>query len=138
MCTQWKFVQVLRNIAIRVRALHEAGYVHCNLSPEAVKWDPRENRWMLCEFGHAARAGDPRRGGGGLSDAKITYAAPEGVAVDGRTESLTLRNDVVAKVPLDVWAFAVVALEIMLGSQLMDSNNEAEVRCSVSIMWCFC
>lgn len=120
--------EVLRNIALRVRALHEAGYVHCNLSPEAVKWYPRENRWMLCEFGHAARAGDARRGGGGISDTKITYAAPEGVAVDGRTESLTLRSDVVAKVPLDVWSFAVVALEVMFGSQLLDSTNEAEVK----------
>lgn len=133
----WKCVQVLRNIALRVRALHEAGYVHCNLSPEAVKWYPRENRWMLCEFGHAARAGDARRGGGGISDTKITYAAPEGVAVDGRTESLTLRSDVVAKVPLDVWSFAVVALEVMFGSQLLDSTNEAEVRCSYTILTCF-
>jgi serine/threonine protein kinase len=122
-------VQVLRHILLRVRALHDAGYVHCNLSPEAFKWYPRENRWMLCEFGHAARAGDPRRAGaGGLSDTKITYAAPEGVAIDDRTESLTLRRDVAAKVPLDVWSFAVVALEVMFGSPLLDATNETEVR----------
>lgn len=123
---------MLRHIALRVRALHEAGYVHCNLSPEAFKWYPRENLWMLCEFGHAARAGDARRAGpGGLSDTKITYAAPEGVAIDDRTESLRLRNDVVAKVGLDVWSYAVVALEIMFGLPLLDSSNEAEVRATV-------
>jgi serine/threonine protein kinase len=122
-------MQVLRHIALRVRALHDAGYVHCNLSPEAIKWYPRENRWMLCEFGHAARAGDARRAGaGGLSDAKIPYAAPEGVAIDAETESLTLRSNVVAQVPLDVWSFAVVALEVMFGSPLLDSRNEAEAR----------
>ena len=121
-------VQVLRHMALRVRALHEAGYVHCNLSPDALKWYPRENLWMLCEFGHAARAGDARRAGpGGLTDTKITYAAPEGVAIDDRTESLRLRNDVVAKVGLDVWSYAVVALEVMFGSPLLDSSNEADV-----------
>lgn len=121
-------MQVLRHIALRVRALHDAGYVHCNLSPEAFKWYPRENRWMLSEFGASARAGDARRvGAGGLADTKMTYAAPEGVAIDGRTESLTLRSDVMAQVPLDVWSYAVVALEVMFGSPLLDNTNEAEV-----------
>jgi serine/threonine protein kinase len=67
--------QMMHQLALRLRDLHELGYVHRDLKPGNVMWLPRENRWTLIDFGCAARTGEDARFGFSLA-----YAAPEVIA----------------------------------------------------------
>jgi serine/threonine protein kinase len=67
--------QMMHQLALRLRDLHELGYVHRDLKPGNVMWLPRENRWTLIDFGCAARTGEDARLGFSLA-----YAAPEVIA----------------------------------------------------------
>lgn len=65
-------MQMIHQLAIRLRDLHGLGYVHRDLKPSNVMWLPRENRWTLIDFGCAARIGESAKQG-----FSIAYAAPE-------------------------------------------------------------
>jgi serine/threonine protein kinase len=65
-------MQVLTHIASRLHDVHEAGYVHRNLKPSNVLWQPSRNRWILIDYGLAAIIGEPAQIGFSLA-----YAAPE-------------------------------------------------------------
>jgi hypothetical protein len=65
-------VQMISQLALRLRDLHELGYVHRDLKPANVMWLPRQNRWTVIDFGCAARTGEEARLGFSFS-----YAAPE-------------------------------------------------------------
>jgi serine/threonine protein kinase len=66
---------MMHQLALRLRDLHELGYVHRDLKPANVMWLPRENRWTVIDFGCAARTGEEARLGFSLA-----YAAPEVIA----------------------------------------------------------
>eukprot|EP00892_Ulva_mutabilis_P009707 jgi/Ulvmu1/7108/UM034_0014.1 len=119
--------EVLVHAALRLRTLHRAGYVHCNIGPSTVKWFPQDNMWKLAEFHHAARAGDLRRGGApGLADVSPHYAAPESInkSHNGGNSSTSLCPEVTASTALDVWSFGVMATEILGSFRLMDDTKE--------------
>jgi serine/threonine protein kinase len=63
---------MISQIALRLRDLHEVGYVHRDLKPANVMWLPRENRWTLIDFGCVACTGEAARLG-----FSFAYAAPE-------------------------------------------------------------
>jgi serine/threonine protein kinase len=65
-------VQMISQIALRLRDLHKLGYVHRDLKPANVMWLPRQNRWTVIDFGCAAHTGEEARLGFSFS-----YAAPE-------------------------------------------------------------
>jgi serine/threonine protein kinase len=63
---------MIRQLALRLRDLHESGFVHRDLKPANVMWLPSKNRWTVIDFGCAARTGDDEP----LSFT-TEYAAPE-------------------------------------------------------------
>ena len=65
-------MQMVHQLAIRIRDIHALGYVHRDLKPGNVMWLPRENRWTVIDFGCAARTGEPATLG-----FSVAYAAPE-------------------------------------------------------------
>ena len=69
------FVQMLNQLALRMKDLHALGYVHRDLKPGNVMWLPRENCWTVIDFGCAARTGDSAR-----LAFSLAYASPEVVA----------------------------------------------------------
>jgi serine/threonine protein kinase len=68
-------MQMIYQLALRLKDLHDLGYVHRDLKPANVMWLPRENRWTVIDFGCAARTGEDARLGFSLA-----YAAPEVVS----------------------------------------------------------
>jgi serine/threonine protein kinase len=68
-------VQMMHQLALRLRDLHALGYVHRDLKPGNVMWLPRENRWTVIDFGCVARTGEDARLG-----FSVAYAAPEVIA----------------------------------------------------------
>jgi serine/threonine protein kinase len=63
---------MMHQLGIRLKDLHELGYVHRDLKPGNVMWLPRQNRWTIIDFGCAARTGQEARLGFSLA-----YAPPE-------------------------------------------------------------
>jgi serine/threonine protein kinase len=76
-CTSWLslLMQMILQLAVRLKELHALGYVHRDLKPGNVMWLPRENRWTVIDFGCVARTGESARLG-----FSIKYAAPEVIA----------------------------------------------------------
>jgi serine/threonine protein kinase len=68
-------VQMMQQLARRLRDLHAMGFVHRDLKPGNVMWLPREDRWTVIDFGCVARTGEDAKLG-----FSIAYAAPEVVA----------------------------------------------------------
>jgi serine/threonine protein kinase len=65
-------LQMMYHLALRLRDLHNLGYVHRDLKPANVMWLTRQNRWTVIDFGCAARTGEDAR-----MAFSLAYAAPE-------------------------------------------------------------
>lgn len=76
------FVQTAQGLA----ALHQLGYVHCDLKPNNILRDNATGHVKVIDLGQAARAGTAKRRVQGTPD----YMAPEQV----RLEPVTVRTDV--------------------------------------------
>jgi serine/threonine protein kinase len=74
-CWSTACVQMILQLAVRLKELHALGYVHRDLKPGNVMWLPRENRWTVIDFGCVARIGESARLG-----FSVKYAAPEVIA----------------------------------------------------------
>jgi serine/threonine protein kinase len=44
-------LQMILQLAVRLKELHALCYVHRDLKPGNVMWLPRENRWTVIDFG---------------------------------------------------------------------------------------
>lgn len=103
-------VQILANVAKRLEAMHDAGYVHRDLKPANVMWLPRENLWTLIDFGCAAKT---------ASKASISftlgYAAPETILALNRRAPYVIANPAA-----DAWALGVMMFELLTGHKAFD------------------
>ena len=78
-------MQMMHQLALRMKDFHALGYVHRDLKPGNVMWLPRENRWTVIDFGCAARTGKPAS----LSFS-LAYAAPEVISAYRRGDKTVL------------------------------------------------
>ena len=88
---------------MRLADMHDAGYVHRDLKPANVMWLPRENRWIVIDFGCAARIDEPAP-----LNFTLAYAAPE-VASAAMASQKVIRPTPA----LDAWSLGVMAFELM-------------------------
>jgi serine/threonine protein kinase len=96
---------VLGHVSERISDLHKAGYVHRDLKPGNIMWQPRTYTWVLIDFGLAARIGESAPVG-----CTPGYAAPE-------TARAYLQGDrrVLADDKVDSWALGIIAFELLIG-----------------------
>jgi serine/threonine protein kinase len=106
-------LQMILQLAVRLKELHALGYVHRDLKPGNVMWLPRENRWTVIDFGCVARIGESARLG-----FSVKYAAPEVITAYRRGANTMI-------VQVCHWAvqvsFVLLGVQGML-SKLIDSR----------------
>ena len=103
-------MQVIANVAKRLEAMHESGFVHRDLKPANVMWLPRENQWILIDFGCSAPVHEEAP-----MSFTLTYAAPEMIE-EWRTGAKTCMSETA----VDAWALGVMVYELLTGKPAFD------------------
>jgi serine/threonine protein kinase len=97
-------MQVLGHVSQRIADLHKEGYVHRDLKPGNIMWQPRTYNWVLIDFGLVARIKESVSVG-----CTPGYAAPEtALAVTQGQKRMVVDEKV------DSWALGVIAYELLL------------------------
>lgn len=115
-------MQVLANIAARIRDMHAAGFVHRDLKPANIILLPGENRWTIIDFGCVARIGTRVPLAFSLS-----YSPPEVIRAAQEQET-----HMKASAAVDVWALGVVAYELLTGAPAFRIVTDGVVKVLIS------
>jgi serine/threonine protein kinase len=110
----------LGHLSQRISDLHAAGYVHRDLKPGNIMWQPSTYTWVLIDFGLAARIGESAPVG-----CTPGYAAPE-------TARAFLKGDrrILADDKADSWALGIIAFELLIGRSAFGMfQGVNDVRC---------
>lgn len=97
-------LQVISEVAERLKVLHEAGLVHRDLKPANILWLPRVNAWTIIDFACVAQCDQVRE-----PAFTMQYAAPEAV------KAATCGDSMPVSTQLDCWSLGVVAFELLTG-----------------------
>ncbi|RMH40195.1 MAG: serine/threonine protein kinase, partial [Deltaproteobacteria bacterium] len=111
-----QLVQLARDVAAGLEAVHAAGLVHGDLTPRNVVL-ASAGGWKLVDFGLAAAAGDA---GAGVTAATVPFAAPE-----------RLRG-APANAGTDIYAFAAVLYTAVTGRPPFDAGTSAATIAAVA------
>ena len=98
--------------------MHEAGFVHRDLKPANVMWLPRENRWIVIDFGCVARIGEAAP-----VSFTLAYAPPE-VARAHAAGTTQMK----ATAALDAWSLGVMAFELLTGAPAFKFLTEGRAK----------
>jgi eukaryotic-like serine/threonine-protein kinase len=119
-------LQVLGHVSQRIADLHQEGFVHRDLKPGNIMWQPRTYNWVLIDFGLVA---------GIQTNAPVGctpgYAAPETAQalMQGQRQMLVTEK-------VDSWALGVIAYELLLEKPafgMFQGVNEVRFR-DVSVL----
>jgi serine/threonine protein kinase len=97
-------MQVLGHVSQRIADLHKEGFVHRDLKPGNIMWQPRTYTWVLIDFGLVSRIRESAPVG-----CTPAYAAPETALALLQGQKQMIVDDKV-----DSWALGVIALELLL------------------------
>jgi eukaryotic-like serine/threonine-protein kinase len=97
-------VQVLGHVSQRIADLHKVGYVHRDLKPGNIMWQPRTFSWVLIDFGLVARIQESAPVG-----CTPGYAAPETALA-----LLQGHKKMIVDEKVDSWALGVIAYELLM------------------------
>jgi serine/threonine protein kinase len=97
-------LQVLGHVSQRIADLHQEGFVHRDLKPGNIMWQPRTYTWVLIDFGLVAAIQEYAPVG-----CTPGYAAPETAQalLQGQRQMLVDEK-------VDSWALGVIAYELLL------------------------
>jgi serine/threonine protein kinase len=100
----------LSAISGELRRIHRAGYAHCDLKPDNIASDIRRVDMSRCvvpiDYGNASRIGKRLR-----APPIVAYRPPE------------VAPGIVASPAVDVWSMGCLAIEMLIGRQLFDSDG---------------
>ncbi|NJR43068.1 MAG: protein kinase, partial [Akkermansiaceae bacterium] len=100
-------MQVLHQVAERLRDLHAAGWVHRDVKPGNVMFLHHKRQWTLIDFGCAGKSGTTAR-----NMFTVMYAAPEVLQASCRGEQRIRVTEA-----MDAWSLGVMALEMFAGNR---------------------
>lgn len=116
---QRRLEETLGDIARGLQALHEAGFVHCDLKPANIRVD-RQGRAVLLDFGLLTQTDAEAQSTKGMGSGTVAYMAPEqaagatvGPAADWYALGTSLYEALTGRLPFT----GSRALEIMLAKQ---------------------
>eukprot|EP00892_Ulva_mutabilis_P004140 jgi/Ulvmu1/2098/UM125_0001.1 len=109
---------MLSSVSKRLSALHDAGYVHCNLKPSKILLPASTRLWKVSGFSRVVRAGSevPLR-------FTLAYAAPEVVAA-----CMSGCEAIRCTPALDAWALGVVAFEMLTGTSAFNLVTDGSAK----------
>lgn len=116
-------MQVLAHVAVCLRDMHGAGFVHCDIKPSNIMLLAAGNRWTIADLSTAAAIGSQVSTAGGNA-----WTAPE-VVVAAAHNALTIP----AAPAMDAWALGLVAFQLLTGQQAM-CPDDPELVCTSTRM----
>jgi serine/threonine protein kinase len=107
-------LQLLRPVALALDYAHSRGFVHGDVKPENVLFDVDRSHPFLSDFGSTRRAAyDERISAAGAGRGTTIYLSPEQI------------RDSAATASSDVYAFGMVAYEMLTGRMPVDEREPA-------------
>lgn len=105
---------IVNQLAHSIKALHDKGFVHCDIKPSNIMCRMKSHEWLLIDFDSSCRVGEK------IMNATPHYSSPEIL----QAEAAGHRKEIIANGAVDVWAFACVAHEVYTGESLFPNGKE--------------
>lgn len=107
---------VLHEVAQCLYHIHSCGFIHCDIKPSNIMFFPSSHSWKLLDTDLCVEKEE-------LCAIHYTlmYAAPEMIRAEDRGET-----EIIPETPVDMWAFGILASEVLTGNRFYGSNAAVE------------